>query len=209
MNRLIVALGLLGLSATAHAEPCTFVAGGPVFGPDGSGTAFFACLRAQASDALTTALANEAAIALNEAARLVNEAAIAANAADIAALQSCPDGLVPVAGFCIQPESPYPTATYDWAGSLGVCADDGLRMCSQTELVTALHVGALRMYDFAEKDAWYVSGSQAENTPGAGGPNQVCDVQGNHDQPDHPIYSVQCNHEKEWITDWRHTVCCY
>jgi len=120
----------------------------------------------------------------------------------------CPVGTVRMTGFCIQPETNQAPGL-DWWAQLSGCQAQGLRLCSQTEVVTVLHAGVLRQYDFSVRDAWYSTGSQSETAPGATGENQTCDVQGNTNQPSHPQYSVQCQHEKAWTSAWRTTICCY
>ena len=120
----------------------------------------------------------------------------------------CPEGMVNAGGYCIHSETPYPLGL-TWWSALDRCIADGYRICSQTEVVNALRAGKLRQYDFAERNAWYITGSQAENSPGSGGQDQVCLVQGNTNQPDHPQYSVYCDSDKSWTNPLIHTVCCY
>lgn len=120
----------------------------------------------------------------------------------------CPEGMVNAGGYCIHSETPYPLGL-TWWSAIDQCIADGYRICSQTEVVNALRAGKLRQYPWAERNAWYTTGSQAENSPGSGGQDQICEVQGNTNQPDYPQYSVQCAHEKSWTSSWRHTVCCY
>ncbi|TNE89906.1 MAG: hypothetical protein EP330_10065 [Deltaproteobacteria bacterium] len=120
----------------------------------------------------------------------------------------CPSGMGKVANFCIHTSSPYARGM-DWWTAMDSCLADGFRLCSQTEVVNGLRAGVVEQTDFNVQDTWYTTASQAENSPGAGGENQVCDVQGNPNQPSHPEYSVQCQHEKAWTSAWRATICCY
>jgi hypothetical protein len=119
----------------------------------------------------------------------------------------CPEGMVNAGGYCIHSETPYPLGL-NWWSSLDQCIADGYRICSQTEVVNALRAGKLRQYAWAERNAWYTTGSQAENSPGSGTENQICDVQGNTNEQGHPQYAVQCSHGKS-ESSWKHTVCCY
>jgi hypothetical protein len=120
----------------------------------------------------------------------------------------CPAGMANAGGFCIHTISPYPRGL-NWWESLDACIADGYRLCSQSEVVNALRAGVLKQYYWSEGDIWYATASQAENSPGTSEENQVCNVQGNINQPNHLQYSVQCNHEKSWTEEWKMTVCCY
>jgi len=120
----------------------------------------------------------------------------------------CPAGMANARGYCIHTISPYPRGK-NWWQALDACIADGYRLCSQSEVVNALRAGVLKQYYWSEGNSWYRTASQAETSPGAGGENQVCDVQGNIDEPNHPQYNVQCNHEKSWADKWSTTVCCY
>jgi hypothetical protein len=140
--------------------------------------------------------------------------AVADNDSRIAALESggapqgdCPAGMARVANdFCIHTSSPY-SRGMTWHDGLQQCHDDGFRMCSQTEVVTALHAGVLEKVPWPT-DTWYTNASQAETSPGQTGENTVCDVQGNSNQPSHPDLSVQCNHGTSATSSWRTLVCC-
>jgi len=118
----------------------------------------------------------------------------------------CPEGMVNAGGYCIHSETPYPLGL-NWWSSLDQCIADGYRICSQTEVVNALRAGKLRQYPWAEGNFWYTTGSQAETSPGGSGESQVCEVQGNSNEPNYPAYSVQCQHERNYSR--RLTVCCY
>jgi hypothetical protein len=122
--------------------------------------------------------------------------------------QSCPVGMVLTGGFCIQPETPYPRGL-NWWHAMDRCNADGLRLCSADQIVHALRAGVLRDYWWDEGDGWYITTTQAEATLGMKGENTVCDVQANINQPNHPQYSVQCQHTKSRTDNWRLTVCCY
>jgi len=120
----------------------------------------------------------------------------------------CPAGMANARGYCIHTISPYPRGK-NWWQALDACIADGYRLCSQSEVVNALKAGVLKQYYWSEGDSWYVTASQAETSPGSNAENQVCEVQGNIDQPGQPHYSVQCQGEKSWTNKWRTTVCCY
>jgi len=136
------------------------------------------------------------------------QAAMSLMQQEMAVINGCPAGMANAGGYCIHTISPYPRGK-NWWQALDACIADGYRLCSQSEVVNALRAGVIKQYYWSEGDSWYVTASQAETSPGAGGENQVCEVQGNINQADHPQYSIQCQGEKSWTDKWRTTVCCY
>jgi hypothetical protein len=121
---------------------------------------------------------------------------------------ACPPGTVGVTGFCIQPET---TAAFgqSWLQANDHCTNAGLRLCGHEEMLAGLRQGAVEMYDYNVRDAWFVTADLSESTPGQSGYNQTCDIQGNSNQPSHPVYSTQCNHDMGTTAVWRTTVCCH
>jgi hypothetical protein len=121
---------------------------------------------------------------------------------------ACPQGTVGVTGFCIQRET---TAAFGqaWTTANDHCTNEGLRLCGHEEMLAGIRHGAVELYDFNVRDAWFVTADLSENTPGQSGHNQTCDVQANSNQPSHPVYSTQCNHDMQLTLAWRTTVCCY
>lgn len=121
---------------------------------------------------------------------------------------ACPPGTVGVTGFCIQRET---TAAFgqSWTTANDHCTNAGLRLCGHEEMLAGIRQGAVELYDFNVRDAWFVTADLSETSAGQGGLNQTCDIQGNHNQPVHPVYSTQCNHNMQETAAWRTTVCCY
>ena len=121
-------------------------------------------------------------------------------------VEACPRGMTEVANsFCVHPETPFARGK-TWHEGLVACADQGLRLCSEAELMNAVGAGALKTYPLAAGDFWYLSGSQAL-------------VQANADQPDAPLYSVAYRrtspddgadeHYTAYLEHaWATTVCC-
>ena len=119
---------------------------------------------------------------------------------------ACPRGMVEIAGsYCVHPETPFAKGK-TWHEALVQCADQGLRLCSQAELMNAIGAGALRTYPLAAGDFWYLTGSQAL-------------VQANTDQADAPLYSIAYRktgpndgadeHYTSYLEHaWATTVCC-
>lgn len=122
--------------------------------------------------------------------------------------RGCPVGTVQVTGYCIQPET---TAAFGqtWTAAQDSCHSAGLRLCSVEEVNTAIRHGALKTYASATRNAWYITGTLAENSPGESGYGENCQVQGNTDEAGHPLYSVQCSHPLQDTSSYRTTICCW
>ena len=121
---------------------------------------------------------------------------------------ACPIGTVRVRGFCIQRQTTAPFGQA-WTEANDHCTDAGLRLCGHHEILSGIRTGAVPLYDYSVRDAWFVTAQLSEDAPGSGGLNQTCDIQGNYNQPSHPVYSTQCSHPMQTDASWRTTVCCH
>lgn len=121
---------------------------------------------------------------------------------------NCPAGLVRVTNFCIEPETTVSRGTLGSVPNVRIfCRNKGLRMCSQNEIQSSIDYNKIKMYDiYTEGDSWYVSGDRmnflSDNTT-----DYAITVQGNNNQPSHPIGSIEL-HPISGASYFTY-ICCY